>query len=424
VDNLRRFDGRKFTLKVTVMGNSVLQTVLILADLICCAAAPPETGFSNLEKEYDHQVEVWAETHNKAESPAELIARYELFPLWNFFPRMLDLAVNAKTADESFAALGWVIEQGRSVGVDDRRSAVADNRALELLLHHHRTNTEIGPVCLVVAQYDSPAREAFLRAICEQPANTEARALSTFGLAKVLIQRRNRHFSKKMMPKDESPVSTYFERQRDLAYVELMQAADTGKLYIEAETLLERVQNEYAEQAYRYPATGKLSGSSLEQNLGNLAERALFELRNLSPERPIPDADGKDLDGRPFSLADHRGKVMVLTFWYSSCAPCLRAMKEERQIFDRFHTRPLVLLGVNTDKDVELARQTAAKHEATWPSLWDGDEKLAKRWNITGWPTTYVVDHRGQIVAQSDPRMPSFAALIERLVEDAERSAR
>src|SRR5439155_15332280 len=132
--------------------------------------------------------------------------------LWEFAPRMADLATQATEPDAAVFALFWVIEQARAVGAADRRLAPSDKRALELLLRDHRRNTDFGPLCLVVAEHPSPARERFLRGVLEQPDNIETRALATFGLAEVLSARRNRHFFKRVMPRDDQPWTVYFNR--------------------------------------------------------------------------------------------------------------------------------------------------------------------------------------------------------------------
>src|SRR5439155_4995530 len=180
--------------------------------------------------------------------------------------------------------------------------------------------------------------------------------------------------------------TVYFNRNTDAAFSEWVQTANPEKLFIEAEALFEQIRREHADQLYRFPSTGTPPGAFREQKLGDLAERNLFELRNLSPDRMVPDVVGTDLDGQPFSMAQHRGKVVVISFWFAGCNPCLAAMKQERKLLEAMRDRPLVMLGVNTDEDLELAQRTAAAHGATWPSLRDHEKQLANRWNVSSYP--------------------------------------
>lgn len=55
--------------------------------------------------------------------------------------------------------------------------------------------------------------------------------------------------------------------------------------------------------------------SELRGNLGDAAQRELFELRNIAVGTVAPDIEGEDVDGKQFRLSDYRGKVVLLDFW-------------------------------------------------------------------------------------------------------------
>ena len=52
-----------------------------------------------------------------------------------------------------------------------------------------------------------------------------------------------------------------------------------------------------------------------DKTLGEYADRALFEIENLTVGKIAPDIEGEDLDGEPFKLSDYRGKIVMLDFW-------------------------------------------------------------------------------------------------------------
>ncbi len=92
----------------------------------------------------------------------------------------------------------------------------------------------------------------------------------------------------------------------------------------------------------------------------------------------------------------------------------------ERSLVEKFKDRPFVILGVNSDEDREQLKETIAKEKLTWRSFWDGgstDGPIARRWNVTGWPTLYLIDHAGTIVRPVGPRDDE---LIEETVKKAE----
>ena len=72
----------------------------------------------------------------------------------------------------------------------------------------------------------------------------------------------------------------------------------------------------------------------------------------------------------------------------------------ERSLVKRLADEPFVLIGVNSDRDREKLKQTLKEENITWRSFWDGGGTggpIATRWNVSGWPTIYVLDHEGRI---------------------------
>jgi hypothetical protein len=71
----------------------------------------------------------------------------------------------------------------------------------------------------------------------------------------------------------------------------------------------------------------------------------------------------------------------------------------ERSLVKRLESKPFALLGVNSDPKQAL-KDTIQKENMTWRSFWDGGNTsgpIATKWNVSGWPTLYVVDHNGVI---------------------------
>src|SRR5579884_2693742 len=97
----------------------------------------------------------------------------------------------------------------------------------------------------------------------------------------------------------------------------------------------------------------------------------------------------------------------------------------ERSLVKQYEGRPFVILGVNSDADRETVKKVVARENLTWRSFWDGgstDGPIARRWNVSGWPTLYLIDHRGVIVARVGARQKD-QDLIEQKVKEAEAAA-
>jgi hypothetical protein len=94
----------------------------------------------------------------------------------------------------------------------------------------------------------------------------------------------------------------------------------------------------------------------------------------------------------------------------------------ERSLVKKFEKRPFSLLGVNSDRDREKIKQICVEKELTWRSFWNGGStggSISTRWNVSSWPTTYVLDHRG-IIRAKNVRGPKLEEWIEKLVAEAE----
>ncbi len=99
-------------------------------------------------------------------------------------------------------------------------------------------------------------------------------------------------------------------------------------------------------------------------------------------------------------LSDYRGKVVVLVFCGDWCGPCRAMYPHERSLVKRLEGKPFALVGINSDRDPQKLNERIKKENITWPSWRDGGSTqgpIATAWNVNGWPTIYVLDHKGVI---------------------------
>jgi hypothetical protein len=96
----------------------------------------------------------------------------------------------------------------------------------------------------------------------------------------------------------------------------------------------------------------------------------------------------------------------------------------ERSLVKRLDGKPFVLLGVNSDSDRTGLKETMKKESITWRSFWDGGKiggPIATQWNVHGWPTIYVLDHKGVIRAKQ-LRGTSLDKKVDELVKEVPRT--
>lgn len=116
--------------------------------------------------------------------------------------------------------------------------------------------------------------------------------------------------------------------------------------------------------------------------------------------KPAPKVDLPRLSGGgKASLADYRGKVVVLNFWASWCGPC----RAESPLLERWHGRLKrgggTVLGVDVLDVSSDARAFVRKFGLTYPMLRDGAGDTLASFGVGAYPETFVIDRRGRIVA-------------------------
>ena|SRR5687768_1876039 len=94
----------------------------------------------------------------------------------------------------------------------------------------------------------------------------------------------------------------------------------------------------------------------------------------------------------------------------------------ERSLVKRLENKPFALLGINSDPKERL-REVMKKENITWRSWWDGGDTngpIAKAWNVSGWPTIYILDHKG-VIRFKGPRGEEMDKAVDQLLAELEK---
>jgi thiol-disulfide isomerase/thioredoxin len=112
---------------------------------------------------------------------------------------------------------------------------------------------------------------------------------------------------------------------------------------------------------------------------------------------PTPALALRDLGGREHRLADYRGKVVLVNFWATWCAPCRDEMPSIQRLRSDLADRPFAVLAVNLAEPVSRIEKFLAQMPLDFPILLDADTATAKAWNARFLPATYLVDAEGRV---------------------------
>ena len=116
--------------------------------------------------------------------------------------------------------------------------------------------------------------------------------------------------------------------------------------------------------------------------------------------KPAPEFALSDLNGAPIDLAHYRGKIVLLNFWATWCAPCQIEMPIFAQWQRQYGLQGLQIIGISMDDDPALARKLSAKLKLNYPVAM-GDEKLGELYGgVLGLPLTYLIDRKGIVRAK------------------------
>jgi thiol-disulfide isomerase/thioredoxin len=318
------------------------------------------------EAKFREALEALPENDEGRKKAGELYDKYDKAQT-NRFLQAVKIAQAEPKSDAGFAALEWVLTIPRSYHLP------AGKQAMELLTEHHAANPKVGKTIAWLGYYrprrgdNEAAAAALIQAVAKKNRDKTARGQAIIAIA--------------------------WEAKWKFEVAEYKKAKDADDLAAAAEKAFEIVVKDYADcrRLIREDA----------RTLGEEAKQELFALRNLRIGKTAPEIKGEDLDGKKLALSDYRGKVVVLVFSGSWCGPCRALYPHERGLVTRMEGKPFALIGVNSDKDRDKAKQHMADEKNDWRCFWNGKEgpagPIARLYNVRGWPTVFVLDAKGVI---------------------------
>lgn len=124
------------------------------------------------------------------------------------------------------------------------------------------------------------------------------------------------------------------------------------------------------------------------------------ELRPDSERKPAPTFELKDASGATITMADYRGKVVLINFWATWCGPCKVEIPWFIEFQQKYKDRDFAVLGISMDEDGwKSVKPYVEQHKMNYRVL-IGDEKLTDLYGgIDSLPTSFIVDRAGRIAA-------------------------
>jgi len=139
-------------------------------------------------------------------------------------------------------------------------------------------------------------------------------------------------------------------------------------------------------------------------------------------QRSAPDFVLPDMNGQVVRLSQLKGKIVLLNVWATWCPPCRKEMPTMEALHQKMKSADFVMLAASQDVD---GKNTVAPYlqegRFTFSVLLDVNGDIGKKYGVTGYPETYIIDRQGNIVhhhvGYNDWSQPSVEAALRQLAD-------
>lgn len=150
-------------------------------------------------------------------------------------------------------------------------------------------------------------------------------------------------------------------------------------------------------------AYNKLTNRVKNAATGRRLKQELDQMSQVNVGGYAPDFELNTPEGKKLSLKSLRGHIVLLDFWASWCGPCMREMPNVKQIYAKYHSKGLEVLGVSLDRERAPWLNAIKNKQLNWnhvSSLKEFECPVARLFHVTAIPRMYIIDKQGKIIAQ------------------------
>jgi len=153
----------------------------------------------------------------------------------------------------------------------------------------------------------------------------------------------------------------------------------------------------------------------------NLQDYVPYKRPELLSDTIAPNFVLSSVDDEIVSLADFSGRLLLVDFFYKSCLPCVQALPALQKLHEKFNEQGLSVVGINPydSKEEDDIVSFLAKRGITYTVLLGDDGKeVASQYHVSGYPTMYLIDQKGNIIYGQAGYGESTEAKLEELINE------
>ena len=126
----------------------------------------------------------------------------------------------------------------------------------------------------------------------------------------------------------------------------------------------------------------------------------------------------QDLEGKPVSLSDYKGKVVFIDFWASWCPPCRLSIPYVEKLYEQYKdNEDFVVLGINLQESKEDITKFMKKQKMNYPVLLS-DNKVISNYKISSIPRFFLIDKNGDVYNKYVGFAPGVEELWQKDIEN------
>lgn len=120
------------------------------------------------------------------------------------------------------------------------------------------------------------------------------------------------------------------------------------------------------------------------------------------PGDKAPEVSLPDLNGKIQKLSDLKGKIVLVDFWASWCAPCRRSNRELKPLYLKYKEKGFEIFGISLDQESGAWKDAVKTDGIMWKQVTEAggwNAPVALKWNIEQLPSSFLVDKNGIVIA-------------------------